>query len=132
MSAYIGGVTFTYPLQWVNKNECVTVGSKARTRSGDLVVVSVENPNQKNILAKCKFEWTPKASVDTLRTYWRAGTTYSADIEGTGTVRTVRFDPDNGVVNVEHESGRSVVHAHFEGQPTDLYRGELNLIIETP
>ena len=131
MSTYIGSVHFPYPLKWTDKTSRVVIGAKRRTRSGNLVVLTLENPSQKFVEARLLFEWTPLASVQTLMDYWRTGGTYPADLEGTGNTCMVRFDPEKGVANWKHQSGRDVVHAHFEGSPNDLYYGELNLIIES-
>ncbi len=131
MPAYIGSVQFPYPLKWTNKASRVVIGSKRRTRSGNLVLLTVENPSQKYVEAHLVFEWTPLASVQNLIEYWRAGESHSADLEGTGEIRTVRFDPEKGVANWKHQSGVDVVHAHFQGSENDLYTGELNLIIES-
>ena len=131
MSAHIGSVQFPYPLKWTNKASRVVVGSKRRTRSGNLVLLTVENSSQTYVEAHLIFEWTPLASVQTLIEYWRAGDSYSADLEGTGETRTVWFDPEKGVANWKHQSGLDVVHAHFQGSENDLYTGELNLIIES-
>jgi hypothetical protein len=131
MPAYIGSVQFPYPLKWTSKASRVVVGSKRRTRSGNLVVLTVESPSQKYVEARLIFEWTPLSSVQELIDYWRDGGTYSADLEGTGETRMVRFDPEKGVANWKHQSGADVVHAHFQGSENDLYTGELNLIIES-
>jgi hypothetical protein len=131
MAAYLGSVEFPYPLKWTNKSQEVVIGNKRRTRSGNLVTVTKENPSQKFVEAHFIFEWTPFAAVETLIGYWRAGGTYDADLEDTGEVRTVRFDPTKGVANWKHQTGAHVVHAHFLGSGADLYTGELNLIIET-
>lgn len=131
MSASIGSVTFAHPLKWINKPDQVVVGSTKRTRSGNLVTITGESPSQSYVEAKLLFEWESYANVSTLIGYWRAGGTYSADIENTGSTVTIRFSPENGVQNVGHELGRPVVHVHFAGEETDLYRGELNVIIET-
>lgn len=131
MAAYIGSVEFLYPLKWTNKNEKVVLGSSRRTRSGNLVTLTVENPTQEYVHAHVIFEMTPLSSVQTLVDYWRTGNTYDADLEGTGEVRTVRFSPESGVANWKHQSREDVVHADFEGTDTDLYTGEMNLIIET-
>lgn len=131
MSAHIGSVVFPYPLKWADKAGRVVVGSKTRTRSGNLVILTVENARQTHREARLVFEWTPFASVQTLIEYWRAGASYSADLEGTGEILTVRFDPEKGVTNLKHQSGRDVVHAHFQGTENDLYTGEVNLIIES-
>ena len=130
MSAYIGGVTFTYPLWWVDKDLPVVVGSDTRTRSGNLVSLRGENTSQDFRIAVVRFEWTPRASVDTLQAYWQGGGQYSADFDGLGETHTVRFLAKNGVENVTHEVwGDQTVHAYVAGHPTDLYRGTLNLII---
>lgn len=126
----IGSVTFTYALFWTNKGEQVVIGSKRRTRSGNLVTLTVENPSQGYKEAKLIFDWLPKEDIDTLIGYWRAGGTYTANFEG-GSSCTVRFDPQNGVKEWKHEVwGERTVHAYVEGEETDIYYGELNLIIE--
>lgn len=131
MPARIGSVQFPYPLKWTNKASRVVVGSKRRTRSGNLVVLTVENPSQEYVEAHLIFEWTPLSSVQVLINCWRNGGSYVADLEGTGETRTVWFDPEKGVANWKHQSGLDVVHAHFQGSENDLYTGELNLIIES-
>jgi hypothetical protein len=131
MAAYIGSVQFAYPLKWTDKSQEVVIGNKRRTRSGNLVTVTKENASQKFVEARLLFEWIPFSSVQALIGYWRAGGAYQADLEDTGEVRTVRFDPTKGVVNWKHQIGTNVVHAHFQGSNTDLYTGELNLVIET-
>ena len=132
-SVHIGPVTFPYPLMWANKNDPVVIGSSRRTRGGNVVTLTGENPSQSHRRAKLYFAWLPWSSLETLKSMWRLGGTYSADFEGEGDTYTVRFDPDKGVVDWKHEvRGDRAVHARYAGAAhNDIYGGELNLIIET-
>ena len=127
--AYIGGVDFPYPLAWPNKNERVKIGSRTRTRNGDMVILFPKNTSQTYREARLLFEWVPRASIDILESYCGTGATYTADIEADGTTRTLMF-PHDAVKKWEHEKfGDTAVHAQIESQLTDLYHGELNVII---
>jgi len=130
MSAYIGSVVFDYPLQWLDKGAPRVLGSDTVTRSGNVVMLRGESTSQDELPAKLRFEWTPWSDVETLYSYWSAGSTYSADFEDTGDTVTIRFAAKDGVANVKHQAyGDAVVHAHVEGHETDLYTGELNVFI---
>lgn len=133
MSIFIGSVTFERALMWTDKNDPVVIGSSRRTRNANLVTVTGENPSQNYRRARIIFEALPFGDLETLRGYWRAGGTHTANFEGqTGDTHTVRFDPKKGVVGWKHEEfGEETVHAYVEGKDTDIYRGELNLIIES-
>lgn len=131
MAYTVGSVTFTYALKWTNKNEPTVVGSETRTRSGDMVLIRTQSPSQKFREAHLIFEWATRAQVTALMKMWKAGGSYSANFEGNHSY-TVRFAAQNGVANVKHQAwGDDVVHAAVEGYETDLYTGELNLIICT-
>ncbi len=136
MSAYIGSLTLVYPLQVINKGEPYIQGYDVRTRSGDLVMVRPPTQNQTYRMIKARFEWEPRTSVDTLRSYWRSGASYNADLEGTGETILVKFAAKDGVDErtVKHQAwGDTVVHSKLQDEEgdsyaTDLYTGELNLI----
>jgi hypothetical protein len=132
-NAYIQDVEFLVPLAWANKVDKVTIGSVSRSLSGNTVVVTGETQSQEDLHARCLFTAVPLGDVQTLIGYWLAGGTYSADLEGDGTVRTVRFDPDRGVIKWKHMAhGERVVHPTIGGgYPMDIYDGEINLIIES-
>lgn len=126
----IGGVTFTYPLAWVDKNTPVRVGSQTRTRDGSLVMIFPKTTDQTYRNAKLLFWWVPKADVETLESYCGTGAEYSADIEGTGASQTIIF-PHDAVASWQHfEYGTETVHAHVSGKDTDKYDGELKVIIK--
>ena len=128
-SPKIGGVTFAYPLAWVDKNAPVRVGSQTRTRDGSMVVIFPKATSQEYRNAKLLFRWTPKADVETLESYCGTGAEYAADIEGTGESQTIIF-PHDAVASWKHfDFGDETIHAHVEGKDTDKYDGELNVII---
>ncbi len=129
MPAFIGNVVFPYPLKWLDKNRPRVMGSDTVTRSGNLVMLRSEGTGQGYLPARLLFDWTPFSSVQTLYTYWKSGGEFTADLENTGVICTVRFAAKDGVAEVRHQTGRDVVHAHWEGSENDVYSGEMNLII---
>jgi len=130
MSSYIGSVTFDFQLQWIDKAKPTVMGSDTRTRSGNLVMLRGESTSQSYKEAKVRYKFAPRADIETLMGYWRAGGSHSADIEDTGTTVTVMFAAANGVEDPQHAAwGDDVVHANVAGELTDLYNGILNLII---
>ncbi|MDQ7785737.1 MAG: hypothetical protein RDU20_22845 [Desulfomonilaceae bacterium] len=129
MPAYIGNVVFPYPLKWLDKNRPRVLGSDTVTRSGNLVMLRAEGNGPTYLPARVLFEWTPFSAVTTLYAYWKSGGEWTADLEGTGDTCTVRFAAKNGVAKVKHQTGKDVVHAHWDGSENDVYSGEMNLII---
>lgn len=131
MAAYIGAVTFPYPLKWINKARPVVLGSDTRTRAGDIVSIEVDSADiTQDRSVTLAFEWVPWTTVEALYSMWMAGGTYTLDPEDTGDTYTVRFQRKNGVtVPVSTAFGQDVVKAQLDGEETDLYDGELNLII---
>lgn len=129
MPAYVGNVVFPYPLRWLDKNRPRVMGSDAITRSGNLVMLRGEETCQGYLPARVLFDWIPLASVQTLYAYWKSGAEFTADLEDSGVIRTVRFAAKDGVAQVRHQTGKDVVHAHWEGSENDVYSGEMNLII---
>lgn len=132
MAAYIGSVTFEYPLAWVDKGRPRVLGSNTVTRSGNVVMLRGENTSQAYIDAKLKFSWVPRADVVTLISYWESGNQFSANLEDSGSDVTIQFVPQNGVDmdTVRHvKFGDRAVHARIEGTQTDYYMGEMNVII---
>jgi len=128
----IGSVTFQDPLHWLTKDDPVVVASRTRTLTGAEVTSSLESPSQTAIHVRCTFRWTSLANVAILKGYWRSQQLYSANLEGSGSDYYVRFNPENGVTNVVHEGwGDDVPRTALSGKPTDKWKGELNLIIET-
>ncbi|MFH1114802.1 MAG: hypothetical protein V1792_12880 [Pseudomonadota bacterium] len=129
MPAYVGNVVFPQPLRWLDKNRPRVMGSDTVTRSGNLVMLRSEDICQGYLPARVLFDWIPLASVQTLYAYWKSGGEFTADLEDTGVIRTVRFAAKDGVARVIHQTGKDVVHAHWEGSENDVYSGEMNLII---
>lgn len=138
MACYIGSITFEEPpdLIWINEDEPFVAGCDIRTRSGDMVSIRPHSVSQNYLTAKLKFHWLSYAEVQVLRGYWRLGGTYSAKLEPNGAIKTVRFAAKDGVANVKHEAwGEDVIHEYLQdaegdSYDTDLYSGDINLIIE--
>lgn len=130
-TCYIGSVTFTYPLKWIGKGDVVVLGSDTRTRSGNLVMLRGV-ASQQYVEVKLLFEWATYSQVTALKQLWKSGATVAADIEASGTTVNLTFAAKNGVANVKHAAwGDDSVHHDVQGQATDIYNGELNVIIIT-
>jgi|GEM_PF-5628002 len=130
MADSIGTVPFIYPLWHIDKHVPVVVGQDSRVRNGEMVMVRVENPSQKQRTAHVGFEWTCLADVNKLYAMCKAGGIYPAVIDNVS--YNVCFAAENGVTNVKNEVwGDETVHHYLTGAATDIYRGEMNLIILT-
>ena len=130
MACYVGAVTFSKPTVWVDKEAPVVIGSDTRTRTGDMVSVRV-TASQDFRTATVRFRWATYAQVQTIMGYWQNGGTYSLKPEDTdATIYTVRFRAADGVTGVQHEAwGQEAPKDKIAGTPTDLWRGEMNVIL---
>lgn len=129
MSIHIGSATLEYAAFHIDRDAPVVIGSDVRTRTGDMVMIRVANPSQKNRTAKVKIDWAPWSVWRKLYAMWRAGGLYSASFDNE-TSYSVRFAAQNGVVLPQHvDSGEEIVHSVVENTYSDAFNGEVNLII---
>jgi hypothetical protein len=132
MAAYIGSITFPYPLAWIDKGAPRVIGSDTPTLSGNVVMLRGKNTSQDYLDAKLRFTWVPWSTIEALYAAWLAGSEYTADLEDTGDTVSVVFAAENGVnkESIRHvKFAERAIHANIEGTETDLYEGEINLII---
>ena len=133
MATYIGTVLFDFPLVWANIAEPVILGADVRTRSGAVASVRAASPSQANRMVKLFFSWVPYSDVEALKDMWRSGAVYPAKIEDTvATIYNIRFLVQDGVTNITHAGDGVEKEAPKDilaGTSTDLWNGELNLVI---
>jgi hypothetical protein len=132
-NVWIGNTQLRYPLRWKNKPiASVKIGSDTRTLSGDMVFLrgkiaaGAHLPTE----ATLTYSWESAATIRALDVMWKSGQQYSADFEGNGRHYTLIFAADNGLTEPKNAAfGDLAVYAQLEGWDTDIWDGEINVII---
>jgi hypothetical protein len=126
----IGNVVFDNDLAGLGPDP-VILGSDTRTMSGDYVSLIPAEVDDSEKTVKYKFGWETFETVETLKTYWKSGLSFVADLDGTGNYVTARFSRVDGLSGLKHEAWNDDLNPKYvQGHETDLWFGIMSLIVE--
>ena len=129
MAATIGALTFTYDLIW-QRPLPVVVGSDVQARDGSTVSIRVASPSQSEKVVTLRYDWESWATYEALQAMALAGGTYTMRPEtSVSTTYTIRFAANDPVPHPKHSIFDDVSPGDFVGHETDLWSGQINVII---